>query len=131
MDLNGHHVIAVDFDKTLSNAKWPEVGGPNTNMFRYLKELKAAGERIILNSCRTGEALEKAVQFCKDQGLEFDCVNENLPELIEAYGEDSRKISADYYIDDRAVSVEMLNKELAVRYGILNIIEPYVKNMIK
>lgn len=117
MDLNGHHVIAVDFDKTLSMAKWPEVGKPNTNMFRYLKELKAAGERIILNSCRTGEALEKAVQFCKDQGLEFDCVNENLPELIEAYGEDSRKISADYYIDDRAVSVEMLNKELAVRYS--------------
>lgn len=87
---------------------------------------KAAGSRIILNSCRTGEALEKAVQFCKENGLEFDRVNENLPELIEAYGEDSRKISADYYIDDKAISSEMLNKELAVRYGILNSIEPYI-----
>lgn len=122
MDLNGNQIIAVDFDKTLSYAKWPEVGEPNTNLFRYLKAQKAAGARIILNSCRTGEALEKALQFCKDNGLEFDCVNENLPELIEAYGEDSRKISADYYIDDRAVSAEMLNKELAVRYGIQDIL---------
>lgn len=128
MDLNGNQIIAVDFDKTLSYAKWPEVGEPNTNLFRYLKEQKAAGARIILNSCRTGEALEKAVQFCKDNGLEFDCVNENLPELIKAYGEDSRKISAVYYIDDKAISVAMLNKELAVRYSILDSIEAEMKS---
>ena len=31
-------------------------------------------------------------------------MNENLPELIELYGGDTRKISADFYIDDKAVN---------------------------
>lgn len=119
MDLNGHNIIAVDFDKTLSGANWPEVGEPNVNLFRYLIELKAAGSRIILNTNRTGELLDKAVEFCKENGLEFDCVNENLPELIEAYGEDSRKISADYYIDDKAINTRTLNQALNVRYTIV------------
>lgn len=45
-----------------------------------------------------------AVDYCKKAGLEFDTVNENLPELIEAYGGDTRKINADVYFDDKAVN---------------------------
>lgn len=104
MDMNGNIIIAVDFDKTLSMAKWPEVGEPNLLLFEFLKEKKAAGCRIILDTCRCGEPLDNAVKFCKDNGLVFDRVNENLPELIEAYGEDSRKISADVYIDDKSIN---------------------------
>lgn len=102
--MNGHQIFAVDFDGTLSiGAAWPEIGHANKELFDYLKRQQAAGSRIILYTCRSGEHLKAAVEFCKDHGLEFDTVNENLPELIEAYGGDTRKINADYYIDDRAL----------------------------
>ncbi len=44
-----------------------------------------------------------AVEWCRQQGLTFDAVNDNLPETIDLYGTNSRKISCDYYIDDKAV----------------------------
>ena len=44
------------------------------------------------------------MDWCRARGLEFDAVNDNLPEIIEEYGINSRKITCDYYIDDRAVS---------------------------
>ncbi len=104
MDLNGNKIIAVDFDGTLSlGVRWPEVGEPNERLINYLKKEKAAGTRIILWTCRHGEALDAAVAWCAEQGLEFDTINENLPELIELWGE-TRKVSADMYIDDRTVN---------------------------
>lgn len=44
--------------------------------------------------------------MCKNNGLEFDAVNDNLPEIIDIYGENSRKITADLYIDDKSVVVK-------------------------
>lgn len=117
MDMQGNKIYAVDFDKTLSMAKWPEVGEPNLKLIEFLKKCKAAGSRIILDSCRCGKALEDAVQFCKEYGLEFDAINENLPELVEAYKEDSRKISADCYIDDKALNVTTVNMLLSENNG--------------
>ena len=38
-------------------------------------------------------------------GVEFDAVNENLPEVIERMGGDTRKVFANEYWDDRAVRV--------------------------
>ena len=34
-------------------------------------------------------------------------IPDNLPEIIEKYGSNSRKISCDYYIDDRAMNVSV------------------------
>lgn len=48
--------------------------------------------------------MQEAVEWCRQYGLEFDAVNENLPEMIKRYGNDSRKIHADVYIDDKAVN---------------------------
>ena len=105
MDMNGNVIYAVDFDGTLSlGAKWPAVGAPNIPLIIFLKEKKKEGARLILWTCRNGKDLEAAVEFCKENGLEFDTVNENLPELIEAYGGDTRKINADIYFDDKAVN---------------------------
>lgn len=104
MDANRNTIFAVDFDGTLSFGKWPDVGEPNTSLFEYLIQKQKEGARIILYTCRTREALKTAVSFCRKQGLEFDAVNENLPELVDLYGEDTRKIEADIYIDDKAVN---------------------------
>lgn len=104
MDRSGNIIYAVDFDGTLSWGRWPDLGEPNEILFGFLKQQKENGARVILDTCRNGEQLEAAVQYCRDLGLEFDAVNENLPELIELYGRDTRKINADFYIDDRAVN---------------------------
>ena len=45
--------------------------------------------------------LEDAVSWCRKYGLEFDAINDNLPESIKCYGNNSRKVDADFYIDDR------------------------------
>lgn len=95
-------VIAVDFDGTLCEGKYPDIGAPITPVIEYVKERKAAGDTIILWTCRVGEHLKNAVEWCERQGLTFDYINENAPEKVGQYGGDTRKISADEYIDDKA-----------------------------
>ena len=103
MDNTKYRIIAVDFDGTLCYSNWPELGEPNKPLIEYLKAQHALGDKLILWTCRAGEALERAISWCRDQQLEFDAINDNLPEIIEKYGSNSRKITCDYYIDDRAV----------------------------
>ena len=92
-------IIAVDFDGTLCENKWPEIGEPNTELIGYLIMMqKTVGAKIILWTCRIGEMLDRAVNWCSEHGLEFDAVNENLPHIIERFGSDTRKIFANMYI---------------------------------
>lgn len=96
------YIYAVDFDGTLCENAWPDIGKPNYMLIRMLNRLREKGDKIILWTCRAGDKLTDAVEWCKSQGLEFDAINENLPEIIEEFGCDSRKIFANVYIDDRA-----------------------------
>lgn len=97
-------IAAIDFDGTLVEDKFPEIGAINTRLFNTVRYLKANGVKIILWSSRNGDQLKKAVNFCKEHGLEFDAVNENLPEVVKYYGGgDTRKVFADIYIDDKAI----------------------------
>lgn len=100
-------VFAVDFDGTLSYGKWPNVGPANEQLFSFLKKRKSLGDKVILWTCREAEPLTVAVEWCATNGLFFDAVNDNLPEWIEKYGTNSRKISCDFYIDDRAITAGM------------------------
>lgn len=99
-------VIAVDFDGTLSLGQWPEAGPANVELIDFLKVRQDLGDKLILWTCREGADLELAVCWCDEHGLTFDAVNDNLPDVVEHYGTNSRKISCDYYIDDRAVYVD-------------------------
>lgn len=94
-------VIAVDFDGTLCENKYPKIGKPNTELIKQLAEEKKKGTAVILFTCRDGQRLKEAVKWCSKQGLQFDRVNDNLPERIRAYKGNTRKISADVYVDDR------------------------------
>ncbi len=100
--------IAVDFDGTLCYSKWPELGEPNKPLIQYLKAWRDQGNKLILWTCRAGEALDNAVSWCRNQDLEFDAVNDNIPEVIEMYGNNSRKVSCDFYIDDRTILPETI-----------------------
>jgi len=97
-------ILAIDFDGTIVADKYPNIGEMNEELVRDLIRCKLNGDQLILWTCRTGNLLFQAVQFCIKAGLQFDTVNANLPEVIKQYGGDSRKIYADVYIDDKAVN---------------------------
>lgn len=98
-------VIAVDFDGTLCENKYPEIGEPNWLVIFAAKAEQEKGAKLILWTCRAGKELAEAVEVAGCWGLTFDAINENLPERIEQYGNDPRKIGADEYWDDRAVAL--------------------------
>lgn len=95
---------AVDFDGTLCVNEFPKIGAPNKALIAHLIKKKAQGNKLILWTCRVGERLQEAVDWCKAQGLDLDTVNENLPEIIAKWGRNNRKVFADVYIDDKAVN---------------------------
>ncbi len=92
--------IAVDFDGTIVENRYPQIGKPILFAFESLKKLQEDGHRLILWTYRHGDKLDEAVDFCKDKGLDFYAVNKSYPE--EDFDETiSRKILADIFIDDR------------------------------
>ena len=99
-------VVAVDFDGTITQQHdYPEIGAINPLAKMVLPGLKKSGVVLILWTCREGQHLKDAVDFCKFHGIEFDAVNENAPNLPFST---SRKIYADIYIDDRAIPVDWI-----------------------
>lgn len=101
-------IVAVDFDGTLCENAYPFAGSPNNSLLNVLRQLRASGEiELILWTCRVGDALDFAVWWCKEHGLEFDAVNENLPRIVERFGGDNRKIFANLYIDDCCADFSM------------------------
>lgn len=105
-------IIAVDFDGTLCEECWPEIGKPNLKLIGELIYRKSLGDKIILWTCRAGLQLEQAVKWCESYGLTFDAINDNIPEVVERYGSNSRKITADIYIDDKSAKpwLSLLNE---------------------
>jgi len=92
--------IAVDFDGTIVEHKYPQIGKELLFAFETLKQLIKQRHQVILWTYRAGKELDEAVEFCRENGVEFFAVNSNYPE--EHYdGSISRKIDADVYIDDR------------------------------
>lgn len=96
-------VIAIDFDGCLCEDAWPEIGAPHMQVIDAALQERGKGAALILWTCRNGDFLASAVEWCRERGLVFDAVNENLPERLEYYGSETRKISADEYWDDCAV----------------------------
>jgi len=94
--------IAVDFDGTIVEHAYPEIGKEKLFAFQTLRELEKMGANLILWTFRSGKELNDAVEFCRKNGIEFYAVNRNYPE--EVYDETvSRKIDADIYIDDKNI----------------------------
>jgi hypothetical protein len=95
--------IAVDFDGTIVEHKYPEIGKEILFAFDTLRALQKQKHQLILWTYRTGKELQEAVEFCRQNGVEFYAVNKSYPE--EEFDEylSSRKIEADVFIDDRNV----------------------------
>lgn len=109
-------IIAVDFDGTIVEHRYPRIGRELPFAIATLKKLQEERHLLILWSVREGKLLDEAVDFCRKRGLEFYAVNSNIPEdemQVSAAvggqnltGQDAlrcRKVTADIYIDDRNI----------------------------
>ncbi|WP_375578791.1 hydrolase [Marivirga tractuosa] len=94
--------IAVDFDGTIVEDRYPGIGKPQLFAFETLKALQQQQHQLILWTVREGKSLQEAVDFCKKHGVEFYAVNKNFPEEI-LEPEQSRKLIVDFFIDDRNI----------------------------
>jgi uncharacterized HAD superfamily protein len=110
--------IAVDFDGTLCEYAFPEIGEQNNQhkkLMNLLIDLRKQGHKIILWTNRGDNeqypVLTQAIEWCKERGLEFDAVNENLPGQKKLSGP-SPKIMADYYIDDKVLEFGSVESQL-------------------
>jgi hypothetical protein len=96
-------VLAVDFDGTIVEDRYPEIGKPLPFAIDTLKRLHADGHRIVLWTFRHGRPLRHAVDFLESQGVQLYAVNQSFPEESEQLDGYSRKIHADWFIDDRNI----------------------------
>ncbi len=95
-------VIAVDFDGTVVEHRYPDIGDVIPGAFDVLHELQEKGHKLILWTVRDGIDLQAAIDFCLDHGIMFYAANESHPnEEFNKYI--SRKIDCDVFIDDRNV----------------------------
>jgi hypothetical protein len=102
-------IIAIDFDGTLAEHKFPDIGNEVPGAFGVLKELQAAGHKLILwtmrndregDSKENGPVLSEAVAWCRERGVEFWGVNLNPDQHSWTQ---SPKQYANIYIDDAAL----------------------------
>jgi hypothetical protein len=96
-------IIAVDFDGTIVEHRFPEIGKEKLFAFQTLKALQDQGHLLILWTFRTGVELDKAVAYCHKNEVEFYAVNKSYPEEEFDAAQVSRKINADLFIDDRNI----------------------------
>ena len=95
-------IIAVDFDGTIVEHKYPEIGKEKPFAIQTLKRLQSERHMLILWTVREGKLLDEAVDFCRKRGLEFYAVNANNPDEQKKDNQTTpcRKLRADLYIDD-------------------------------
>lgn len=111
-------IYAIDFDGTLCEKAFPKIGAEKSDVVDYVKQLKSNGNTLILWTCRSGQRLDEAVQWCQDRGLEFDFINENDPDAVDYFGDDCRKVHADHYLDDKNMKLEdIIGSQMHVKGG--------------
>ena len=102
-------IIAVDFDGTIVDHRFPDIGEPVPGAFHWLARFAAHGAKLILYTMRSdgqldGDVLTAANVFCEENGISFWAINHN-PE--QAAWTSSPKVYAHIYIDDAAAGVPL------------------------
>lgn len=108
-------IIAVDFDGTITEHKFPDIGPEAPNAFKWLKRFQELGAKLILWTMRSdgrkgegkanGPVLTEAVEFCRSNGIEFWGVNTNPDQVSWTQ---SPKVYAHLYIDDAAAGCPLV-----------------------
>ena len=105
--------IAVDFDGTIVEDKFPAIGQAVPGAFYWLHTLQQAGAKLILWTMRSEDYLDAAVRHCREHGVLFDSVNEGIDDRDWT---SSPKAYAHVYIDDEAFGCPLIDsKEMGAR----------------
>jgi protein-tyrosine phosphatase len=96
-------IVAIDFDGTIVEDRFPEIGDLRPNAKWAINSLRDEGYYTILWTSRSGIDLLRAVEFLTKEGIRFDAINESNPDNLAQYGKDTRKIFANIYIDDKTI----------------------------
>ena len=95
-------IYAIDFDGTIVEDKWPEIGEEKKETTDFIRAIQDLGCQWVLWTCRTDENLNEALEFCLHHGLYPNAVNEGVhPRTLTGEWEPA-KVFADTYIDDKA-----------------------------
>lgn len=100
-------IIAVDFDGTIVEHEYPDIGQEVPDAVVVLRALAGQGNRLILWTMRSGARLDEAVAWCEERGLHFWAVNGN-PEQVR--WTESPKAYAHIYIDDAAMGCPVTSR---------------------
>lgn len=92
-------IIAVDFDGTIVEHAYPQIGKPIDLAIDTLKLLQTQN-KIILLTMRSGRELEEAVKYLTNNGIVLYAVNDNPSQNSWT---SSRKVYAHIYIDDASL----------------------------
>lgn len=106
--------IAVDFDGTLVEHEYPDLGPVIPECFKWLKRFKEANACLMLWTMRSShpaygrgaDALAQAVELCRENGIEWDYVNADPAQLVWTT---SPKLNAHRFIDDRGFGCPLVN----------------------
>ena len=93
--------IAVDFDGTIVEHRYPKIGEEIPFATETLKILAQERHKRILWTVSEGELIEEAIEWCRQRGVFFYSVNKDYPEEEKSNNWFSRKLKADLFIDDR------------------------------
>ena len=96
--------IAVDFDGTIVDHRYPEIGEERPFAVDTLKMLIRDRHKLILWTVREGDLLDEAINWCRERGIEFYAINRDYPEETTGNNQHfSRKLKVDLWIDDRNI----------------------------
>jgi hypothetical protein len=94
-------IFGIDFDGTVVENTFPQIGSPYPGAVETLKELHEQGHRIIIWTCRTGQTLEEMRSWLHNNAIHYDAINDDV-KSTKIWLKGNRKVFADYYLDDRS-----------------------------
>jgi len=92
-------IVAIDFDGTLVDHVYPDIGAAIPGAVEWCVKLQTAGAKLILWTMRSGKELDDAVKWCEANGIQLWGVNKNPQQSWSS----SPKAFANLYVDDAAV----------------------------
>ena len=119
-------VIALDFDGTLFENKFPEIGEPRMRVIENALEEQLHGADLVLWTCREGKLLDDALAACAEYGLYFSAVNDSTDEWKKEFNNSPRKIGASEYWDDKSInpdSIDYVLRDQIDKIGVHRVVE--------
>ena len=105
--------ICIDFDGTIADHRFPEIGPPVPGALEWMGKFQNAGARLILFTMRSdggrnGDVLTDAVNYIQGNGIQLYGINKNPTQV---HWTSSPKAYGQLYIDDAAFGCPLIQPE--------------------